>query len=116
MLLATRQHSVVTHKGDRCLPIVQGVAAAVACFCRAHACGRTKQQRRLIPSVSIFSRLGLAQEQLITLNCLMDMNSWNTGAGRALTKSVIMVAHAVRNSLQGVPNQFSAAELLQVSS
>ncbi|DBB02864.1 TPA: hypothetical protein ACH3X1_013470 [Trebouxia sp. C0004] len=54
------------------------------------------------------------QEQLATLNCLVDMNRWNPGAGHALTRSIIMVSHAVKNSLQGVPNQFTAKELLQV--
>lgn len=54
------------------------------------------------------------QEQLATLDCLVEMSGWNPGAGHALTKAIIMVAHAVRNSLQGVPNQFTAAELLKV--
>lgn len=54
------------------------------------------------------------QEQLATLACLLEMNNWNTGAGNALTKSIIMLAHAVKNSLQGLPNHFTAVELLQV--
>lgn len=54
------------------------------------------------------------QEQLATLNCLVEMNRWNPGAGHALTRSIIMLSHAVKNSLQGVPNQFTATELLQV--
>ncbi len=57
----------------------------------------------------------VVQEQLATLNCLVEMNRWNPGAGHALTRSIVMVAHAVKNSLQGVPNQFTATELLQVS-
>ncbi|KAL0052777.1 hypothetical protein WJX82_007536 [Trebouxia sp. C0006] len=54
------------------------------------------------------------QEQLATLNCLVEMNRWNPGAGHALTRSTIMVSHAVKNSLQGVPTQFTATQLLQV--
>ena len=56
----------------------------------------------------------VVQEQLATLNCLVEMNRWNPGAGHALTRSIIMVSHAVKNSLQGVPNQFTATQLLQV--
>ena len=56
----------------------------------------------------------VVQEQLATLNCLVEMNRWNPGAGHALTRSIIMLSHAVKNSLQGVPNQFTATELLQV--
>ena len=56
----------------------------------------------------------VVQEQLATLNCLVEMNRWNPGAGHALTRSIIMVSHAVKNSLQGMPNQFTATQLLQV--
>ena len=54
------------------------------------------------------------QEQLLVMHCLVEMNSWNKGAGRALTKAIIMVSHAVKNSLQLTPNQFTPAQLLQV--
>ena len=65
--------------------------------------------------VTFRSSQPVMQEQLATLDCLVEMSGWNPGAGHALTKAIIMVAHAVRNSLQGVPNQFTAGELLKVN-
>ena len=58
---------------------------------------------------------GDLQEQLATLHCLIEIDEWQTTAGPALTKGIFMMAHAVKNSLASVPNQYAAAELLQVS-
>lgn len=73
-----------------------------------------EEAHRRQPLVTLSKRQCMIQEQLATLDCLTEMSSWNPGTGHALTKAIIMVAHAVRNSLQGVPNQFTAGELLKV--
>lgn len=62
---------------------------------------------------SIIPALDL-QEQLATMHCLLEMNQWNSQAGNALTRAIIMVSNAVKNSLQGTPNEFRPEDLLQV--
>ncbi|KAL3159854.1 hypothetical protein ABBQ38_010255 [Trebouxia sp. C0009 RCD-2024] len=54
------------------------------------------------------------QEQLATMRCLLEMNQWNNRAGNALTRAIIMVSNAVKNSLQATPNEFAPKELVQV--
>lgn len=54
------------------------------------------------------------QEQLATMHCLLEMHKWNNRAGNALTKAIIMVSNSVKNSLQGIPNEFAPEELVQV--
>lgn len=48
------------------------------------------------------------------MHCLLAMNQWNNRAGNALTRAIIMVSNAVKNSLQGTPNEFAPEELVQV--
>ena len=48
------------------------------------------------------------------MHCLLEMHKWNNRAGNALTKAIIMVSNSVKNSLQGIPNEFAPEELVQV--
>ena len=56
------------------------------------------------------------QEQLATISALIQIHEWKLTAGSALSKAIFLMAHAVKNSLESVPNEFTSLELLQVSS
>ena len=52
----------------------------------------------------------------MVLSSLLQMNSWNPGAGRSLMSCVFSVSRAVTYSLETAAHKFSPSQLIQVGS
>ena len=55
------------------------------------------------------------QEQLDVLTCLLEIDSWNPGAGAGLAACITAAARACSNSLEFASYRFNTPQLLQVS-